>query len=164
MGFLLMFDLTNQQSFLNVRNWMSMFPLSPLFCFQSIYLVLCCCTDNNLDWFWVSSHVCWGFTWFPLCFRSAAGQRVLWESRCGVGGYQGRRQRHEKCSRQASQRSGRQIWVRPYKHCINRKNMSVPIKRHNSVLSYLFFHFSFLCANIIMAAVCLFINTAMVLN
>lgn len=163
MGFLLMFDLTNQQSFLNVRNWMSMFPLSPLFCFQSIYLVLCCCTDNNLDWFWVSSHVCWGFTWLPLCFRSAAGQRVLWESRCGVGGYQGRRQRHEKCSRQASQRSGRQIWVRPYKHC-NHKNMSVPIKRHNSVLSYLFFHFSFLCANIIMAAVCLFINTAMVLN
>lgn len=28
MGFLLMFDLTNQQSFLNVRNWMSTYRLS----------------------------------------------------------------------------------------------------------------------------------------
>lgn len=30
MGFLLLFDLTNEQSFLNVRNWMSMFQTSVL--------------------------------------------------------------------------------------------------------------------------------------
>lgn len=36
MGFLLMFDLTSQQSFLNVRNWMSMF----LTCFRLLLILL----------------------------------------------------------------------------------------------------------------------------
>lgn len=35
MGFLLMFDLTNRQSFLNVRNWMSMNRVGSLLSFQS---------------------------------------------------------------------------------------------------------------------------------
>lgn len=35
MGFLLLFDLTNEQSFLNVRNWLSM---SPFFLFSPVFV------------------------------------------------------------------------------------------------------------------------------
>lgn len=40
MGFLLMFDLTSQQSFLNVRNWMSMLSTSHFLCCLEIWLAL----------------------------------------------------------------------------------------------------------------------------
>lgn len=48
----------------------------------------------------------------PFVFRSATGQRILWQSGYRVGGHQGRPQRRQGCSRQAGQRSGRQIRVR----------------------------------------------------
>lgn len=100
MGFLLMFDLTNQQSFLNVRNWMSTCWLRDFskLRFKSAHACLPCIT-----------RVFWKLIFL---LRSAPSQRLLRQSRHCARGHQGRPPRLEGRSRQTSQRVGRQIRVR----------------------------------------------------
>lgn len=132
MGFLLMFDLTNQQSFLNVRNWMSMCHLCsfgsapPSQVYSERWWWWCVWEGTNLPfqpWLREFSQQCFKFahtclpciTWVSTSCsfrRSATGQRVLWQSRHCAGGHQGRPRRLEGCSRQTGQRAGRPIRVR----------------------------------------------------
>lgn len=82
MGFLLMFDLTNQQSFLNVRNWMSMCcHLSGLLGGWGMVMQICegiflNSVSRLQGWL---MHIClYHMGENDLCFfRSATGQRIL---------------------------------------------------------------------------------------
>lgn len=125
-----MFDLTNQQSFLNVRNWMSMCHLCssapPSQVYSERWWWWCVWEGINLPfqpWLREFSQQCFKFahaclpwiTWVSTSCsfrRSTTGQRVLWQSGHCAGGHQSRPWRLEGCSRQAGQRDGRPIRVR----------------------------------------------------